>query len=260
MGGMSRIDPRAVVDPQAELGEDVEIGPFCVVGAGVKLGDGCVLKSHISIEGNTELGAGCVVWPFASVGAQTQDLKYKGGNPGVRIGARTTLREYVTVNAATFDGDLTVIGDGCHIMAYCHVAHDCIVGNEVIMANAATLAGHVIVEDQAIIGGLCGIHQFVKIGELSITGGCSKVVMDVPPYMMADGTPLAIRGINKIGLERHGADADEVRAMKEAYRTIYRKQLGLKEAVASMRSELADLPRLNHLCEFLENTERGITR
>jgi UDP-N-acetylglucosamine acyltransferase len=257
---MPHIDPRSVVADGAELAEDVVIGPFCVVGPQVRIGAGTVLKSHVNLDGNTHIGAGCVIWPFASVGAQTQDLKFKGGDPGVRIGDGTTLREYVTVNAATFDGDFTRVGNRCHIMAYSHVAHDCVVGDEVIMANAATLAGHVRVEDQAIIGGVTGVHQFVNIGRLSITGGCSKVVMDVPPFMTADGNPLEVRGINKIGLERHAVSAETIRSLKEAYRLLYRKKMAVKEMVAAMRDTLPPSPELQHLETFLLASDRGITR
>lgn len=257
---MAEIDSNSVVHPDATLGENVVIGPFCTVGPEVVLGDGCVLKSHVNIDGNTRVGDHCTFWPFCSVGTRTQDLKYKGGRPGVKIGSGTTLREYVTVNAATFDGDFTVVGDRCHIMAYCHVAHDCILGDEVIMANAATLAGHVIVEDQAIIGGLTGVHQFVTIGKLSITGGCSKVVQDIPPYMTADGNPLQVRGINKIGLERHGISKEHIRVLLEGYRLLYRKKLGAKEMVTLSRATLQRTPEIEHLEDFVQNSQRGITR
>jgi len=254
------VDPRAVVHPEARLAEDVVVGPFCTVGPQVTLGPGTVLKAHVHVEGHTEIGAGCTLWPFCSVGTQSQDLKFSGGNPGVKIGDDTTLREYVTVNAATADGDLTVVGNRCHIMAYSHVAHDCIVGDEVIMANAATLAGHVTVEDQAIIGGLSGVHQFVVVGRLAIIGGCSKVVQDVPPFMMADGNPLQIRGINKIGLDRHGVPKETQRALVEAYRLLYRKKLGAKEMAAVCRDTLARSAELDHLARFVEQSQRGITR
>ncbi len=257
---MPEIDSRSVIHPDAEIAEDVVIGPFCIVGADVTLGKGCVLKSHVNIDGFTEIGDDCTFWPFCSVGTQSQDLKFKGGRPGVKIGSGTTLREYATVNAATFDGDFTIVGDRCHIMAYCHVAHDCILGDEVIMANAATLAGHVIVEDQAIIGGLTGVHQFVTVGKLSITGGCSKVVQDIPPFMTADGNPLQVRGINKIGLERHGVPKDQIRALLDGYRLLYRKKLGAKEMVAVSQDTLPRTPEIEHLEKFVKNSQRGITR
>lgn len=257
---MAEIDPRAVVHPSAGLAEDVVVGPFCVVGPEVEIGAGTVLKSHVNLDGATRVGAGCTIWPFASVGSQTQDLKFQGGRPGVRIGDGTTLREYVTVNAATFDGDFTVVGDRCHIMAYAHIAHDCVVGDAVVMANAATLAGHVVVEDQAILGGLTAVHQFVRVGRLAITGGCSKVVQDIPPFMTADGNPLAVRGINKIGLERHGADKENIRALREAYRLLYRKKLGVREMVEQSRATLPRFSELEHLESFVADSERGITR
>lgn len=257
---MADIDSKAVVHPDARIGEGVRIGPFCTVGPQVKLGKGTELKSHVVVDGNTEIGEECVIWPFASVGTQSQDLKYAGGSPGVRIGNRTTLREYATVNAATADGDWTVVGTECHIMAYSHVAHDCVVGDGVIMANAATLAGHVVVEDQAIIGGLSGVHQFVTVGKLSITGGCSKVVQDIPPFMTADGNPLKIRGINKIGLERHGAPPETIKALRTVYRLLYREKLGVKEMIAHSRESVPRLPEVEHLEAFVEKSERGITR
>ncbi|HMP73399.1 MAG TPA: acyl-ACP--UDP-N-acetylglucosamine O-acyltransferase [Kiritimatiellia bacterium] len=257
---MELIHATAVVDPRARLGRDVSIGPYCVVGPEVTLGDETVLKSHVHIEGLTEVGPRCTVFPFASLGAQTQDLKFRGGTPGVKIGSDTTLREYVTVNAATFDGDFTVVGSHCHIMAYAHIAHDCRVGDRVIIANAGTLAGHVVIEDQAIIGGLCGIHQFLRIGRLSITGGCSKVVKDVPPFMMADGHPLKVYTINKVGLERAGVPAETVDALKKAYTLIYRRNLTVEQAVERMRADLPGSAELEQLIGFLQTSERGITR
>jgi len=257
---MAEIDSRSVIHPDADIADDVHIGPFCMVGPKVKLGKGCVLKSHVNLDGYTDIGSDCTFWPFCSVGTQSQDLKYKGGAPGVSIGSGTTLREYVTVNAATFDGDLTVVGKRCHIMAYCHIAHDCTLGDEVIMANAATLAGHVVVEDQAIIGGLCGVHQFVTLGKLCIIGGCSKVVKDIPPYMTADGNPLQVRGVNKIGLERHGIPKEQIRSLIEGYRLLYRKNLGVKEMIAASRESLPRFPELEHLEYFVEHSQRGITR
>jgi UDP-N-acetylglucosamine acyltransferase len=257
---MAEIDSKAVVHPEARIGEGVRIGPFCVVGPEVTLGRGTELKSHVVVDGRTDIGEDCVVWPFASIGTQSQDLKYDGGSPGVRIGNRTTLREYATVNAATADGDLTVVGDDCHIMAYSHVAHDCVVGNGVIMANAATLAGHVVVEDQAILGGLTGVHQFVTVGKLSITGGCSKVVQDIPPFMTADGNPLKIRGVNKIGLERHGFPPETIKALRDLYKLVYREKLGVKDMVEASLASIPRLPAVEYLESFIQKSERGVTR
>lgn len=257
---MADIDPKAVVHPEARLGEGVKIGPFCTVGPQVTLGNGTELKSHVVVDGDTVLGEECVVWPFASLGTQSQDLKFNGGTPGVRIGDRTTLREYATVNAATADGDLTKVGNDCLLMAYSHVAHDCIVGDGVIMANAATLAGHVIVEDYAILGGLTGVHQFVTVGTLSITGGCSKVVQDIPPYMTADGNPLKIRGINKIGLERKGISSETIKALRDVYKLVYREKMGVKDMMEASQKSIPRLPEVERLESFIETSERGVTR
>lgn len=257
---MADIHPSAVVAPTAVIAPDAIIGPYCVVGPEVTIGSGTRLTSHVVVDGFTRLGSGCTVFPFASLGLQTQDLKFKGGRPGVRIGDFVTIRESVTVHAATFDGDLTTVGDHCHIMAYVHIAHDCHVGNRVIMANAATLAGHVIVEDQCIIGGLSAVHQFVRLGRLSIIGGCSKVVKDVPPFMMSDGNPLSVHTTNKIGLERAGISAESQQSLRNAYKMIYRQNLTVEKAIQAMRENLPESPEISHLITFLEMSERGITR
>lgn len=256
---MAEIHPTAIIDPDAELAEGVSVGPYCVIGKQVSIGEGTRLISHVCIEGPTTIGSCCTIHPFACIGFISQDLKYKGGAPGVIIGDNNTIREYVTINTATFDGDNTILGNRCHIMAYCHVAHDCTVGDEVIMANAATLAGHVTVEHQAIIGGLCGIHQFVHVGRLSIMGGCSKAVKDVPPFMTADGNPLEIRGINAIGLKRHGIDRENITTLKNAFKILYHQDFSVSQAVEKMKAELENTPELTHLYAFIERSERGLT-
>ena len=254
------IHPLAVVQPGAELGVDVNVGPFCQVGANVRLGDRTVLRSHVNVEGHTTLGAGCEIWPFASVGSKTQDLKYKGGAPRLVVGDHTVIRECATLNCATFDGGETRVGSKCLIMAYCHVAHDCIVGDRVVMANNATLAGHIVVEDDAIIGGLTGVHQFVRIGRMSILGGFTKAVKDVPPYMMADGDPLKIFGPNKVGLERHGVSAEAQQALKEAYKIVFRTELTVVKALERIEAELVPLPEVRNFVEFIRKSERGISK
>jgi UDP-N-acetylglucosamine acyltransferase len=257
---MSQIHPTAVIAPGAELGRDVDVGPYCVIGSHVKLGDGTRLMSHVVADGWTTLGRQCTVFPYASLGQQTQDLKFKGGAPRVEIGDHNTFREFVTVNAATFDGGVTRIGNGCHVMAYAHVAHDCVVGNEVILANGATLAGHVVVEDQANIGGLVGIHQFVRLGRLCIIGGCSKVGQDVPPFMLADGNPLSVHTINTIGLQRKGVSEATQALLKKAFKIVYRENLTLQKAIEKIDSESEKAPEVEHLLRFLRASERGITR
>jgi len=256
---MPDIHPTAVVAPSALILDDAVIGPYCVVGGRVTIGRGTRLISHVVIDGFTSLGEGCTIFPFAALGLQTQDLKFKGGTPGLRIGNHTTVRESATINTATADGDFTTVGDHCHIMAYAHVAHDCHVGNRVIMANAATLAGHVTVEDHGIIGGLTAIHQFVRIGRFSITGGCSRVVMDVPPYMMAAGNPLEVHGTNKVGLERAGIDEAVQHALREAFKILYRRNLTTAKALEEMQGLPASAER-DHLIAFVRSSERGITR
>ena len=254
------IHPLAVVQPGAELGEDVSIGPFCLVGPHVRLGDRAILRSHVSVDGHATLGAGCEVWPFASVGGKTQDLKFKGGAPRLVVGENTVIRECATLNCATFDGGETRVGSKCLIMAYCHVAHDCLVGDRVVMANNATLAGHVVIEDDAIIGGLTGVHQFVRVGQMSILGGFTKAVKDVPPYMMADGDPLKIFGPNKVGLERHGVSAETQQALKEAYKIVFRMDLTTAKALERIEAEIAPSPEIQHFAEFIRKSERGISR
>ena len=212
------------------------------------------------LAGRTIIGVGCEIFPFASIGQKTQDLKFKGGVPRVEVGDRTTLREYVTINAATNDGDVTRVGSGCHIMAYAHIAHDCVVGNEVIIANCGTLAGHIELEDQVIIGGMCGVHQFVRIGRLTITGGCSKVTQDLPPFMMADGNPISVHGLNTVGLQRRGVNAAAQAQLKKAYRILYRENLTAKLALAKIEQEVEQVEEVRHLVAFVRASARGITR
>lgn len=257
---MTNVHPSAVVHPGAELGDGVDIGPYCVIGPNVRIGSGTKAMAHVFVDGWTTIGANCTIFPFASIGTQTQDLKYKGGQPRVEIGDRNTLREFVTVNAATSDGDVTRIGSDCHIMAYAHVAHDCIVGNGVIMANAATLAGHVIVEDMVGIGGLCGIHQFVRLGKLCYIGGCSKATQDIPPFMIADGTPLSMHTINSVGLKRRGVSDESQGLLKKAYKILYRENLSVSQAVEKIEKEIQLVPEVQYLVDFIKSSTRGITK
>lgn len=257
---MATVHPTALVAPGAELGEEVDIGPYCVVGARVRIGAGTRLVAHVVVDGWTAIGANCTIFPFASVGLQTQDLKFKGGAPRVEVGDHTTIRESVTIHAATNDGDATLVGSHCHIMAYAHVAHDCIVGNGVIIANAGTLAGHVVVEDRAIIGGLTGVHQFVRLGRLCIIGGCSKVTQDVPPFVMADGHPLTVPAINSVGLKRAGLSEDGQRALKAAHRILYRRGLATGAAVEAIEREVEQTEEVRHLVAFVRSSQRGIVK
>lgn len=248
------------MDPKAELDEDVEIGPYSVVGPGVKLGSGTRVMAHVVLDGFTSIGRECCIYPFASIGTRSQDLKYRGGDTFVRIGDRTTIREYVTVNSGTDPGETTEVGHDCLVMAYAHIAHTCVIGNEVIMANCATLGGHIVVEDQAILGGLSAVHQFVRIGRLCMVGGCTKVTQDCPPFMLVDGRPARVRGPNRVGMQRRGID-DAVRTrLKSAYRLLYRSGLSTRQALATIEAEIDPCDEIRHLCEFVRTSRRGIVR
>ena len=252
------IHPTAVIHPRAQIGAGCRIGPYCVIGEEVVMGAGCQLHSHVVIEGNTTLGSRNEIFPFASLGLKTQDLKWKGGATRTRIGDDNTFREYVTVNSATGDGEETVVGSHNHILAYCHIAHNVRVGSHVIMSNVATLAGHVVVEDYAVVGGLAAVHQFCRIGRMAIIGGCSKVVQDVPPFMLADGNPAVTRTINKVGLERNGVPEETQALLKGAYKVLFREGLTVGNALARIESEFPPLPEIKHLVEFTRASERGI--
>ena len=254
------IHPSAIIHPNAQLGSNCHIGPFCVIGEHVSLGAGCKLHSHVVIDGHTTLGAGNELFPFAAIGLKTQDLKWKGGVTRTLIGDHNVFRENTTVHSATNDGDATVIGSHNHFLAYTHIAHDCRVGSHIVMSNVGTLAGHVIVEDHAIIGGLAAVHQFCRIGRMAIIGGCSKVVQDVPPFMLADGNPAETKALNKVGLERNGVSEDSQAALKKAFKILFRDGLTVSNALIKIEAELPQLPELQHLVAFVKASERGISK
>jgi len=249
-----------VIHSGAQLGAGCEIGPFCVIGPNVVLGPGCKLHGHVVVDGHTTLGADNEIFPFASIGLQTQDLKWKGGVTRTQIGDHNTFRECVTVNSATGDGEVTTVGSNNHILAYCHLAHNVTLGNHIIMSNVGTLAGHVRVDDHAVIGGLVAIHQFCRVGRMSMIGGCSKVVQDVPPFMLADGNPAKTRTINKVGLERREVSEEAQVALKQAYKILFRERLTIPNALARIEAELPKLPELVHLVEFSRSSERGLSK
>lgn len=255
---MTQIHPSAVVHPKAKLGANCFVGPFCVIGEHVVLGKNCRLHSHVVIDGHTSLGNDNEIFPFASIGLKTQDLKWQGGVTRTEIGDSNTFREYVTINSATGDRETTRVGSNNHVLAYCHIAHNVTLGNHIIMSNVATLAGHVTVEDFAVIGGLAAIHQFCRIGKMSIIGGCSKVVQDVPPFMMADGNPAATRTVNKVGLERNGISEKTQTALRKAYKILFREGLTISNALKRIERDLPSSPELQHLVEFVRGSERGI--
>jgi UDP-N-acetylglucosamine acyltransferase len=254
------IHPSAVIHPRAQIGSGCEIGPYCVIGEHVTLGGKCRLHSHVVIDGHTKLGSGNEIFPFASIGLKTQDLKWQGGVTHTEIGDGNTFREYVTIHSATGDGEVTRVGSDNHILAYCHLAHNVTLGDHIIMSNVATLAGHVTVEDHAVIGGLAAVHQFCRIGRFAMIGGCSKVVQDVPPFMIADGNPAETRTINKVGMERHGISDEVQTALRQAYKILFREGLSISNALARVENELPALSEVQHLIQFVRASERGISK
>ena len=257
---LRKIHETAVIYPGARLGRDVEVGPYSVIGENVFIGDGTKISSHVVIEGWTTIGRECQIHHGACVGNAPQDLKFKGEKTFVYIGDNTVIREFVTINRATGEGEETRIGSNCLLMGTVHIAHNCVVGNNVVISNHAGLAGHVTVEDRAIISGLTGVHQFVKIGRNAMVGGASKVVQDVPPFVIADGRPARVCGLNSVGIARAGLSEDVRRNLKRAYRILFRSGLKLSEAITTMEQELDSSEPVDHLLRFLRNVNRGICR
>ena len=253
------IHSTAIIHPNAKVAPGCAIGPYCVIGEHVTLAEGNRLHSHVVIDGHTALGKGNEIFPFASIGHQTQDLKWKGGVTRTEIGDNNTFREYVTVHSATNAGDATKIGSHNHILAYSHIAHDCVLGDHIIMSNCATLAGHVVVEDHAVIS-ISAVHQFCRVGKFSMIGGCSKVVQDVAPFMIVDGNPAETRTINKIGLERNGFSDEAQTALRQAYKIFFREGLTIPNALEKIEREVKPLAEVQYLVQFVRSSERGITK
>jgi UDP-N-acetylglucosamine acyltransferase len=256
----AQIHPTAIVDHKSEIGPGSTVGPYCVIGPNVVLGANSWLQHHVTLEGPTKAGTGNKFYAYCSIGQQTQDLKYKGEPTYLEIGDENTFREFVTVNRSTTNEGKTLIGSRGNFLAYSHIGHDCSVGDEVVFSNNGTLAGHVQVGDNAVMGGLTAVHQFCRIGRFAITGGCSKIVQDVPPFMIADGNPAEIRGVNSIGLERKDFPTDSVKLIKEAFRLIYRSKLNTGQAIEAVRKKLKQTKEIVEIIEFIEKTQRGIIR
>lgn len=252
------IHPTAIVENGAELDHGVEVGPFSLIKANVRIGANTIIRERVTIDGWTTVGKECEIFTGAVIGSPTQDKKFKGGKSFLNIGDRNKIREYVTINPGTDEGTETRIGNDNLLMAYAHVAHDCILHNNVTLANVGTLAGHVEVFDRAIIGGLTAVHQFVKIGTLVIVGGCSKVVQDIPPFMMTDGHPVKAFGINSVGLDRAGVSKEEKRELKKAFKIIFRSGFVLKNSIKHIEAELVQTDTILTLLNFLRTSERGI--
>lgn len=253
------VHPTALVSPKARIDQDVEIGPYSVVEENVTIHRGCRIGSYVHLRGYTELGAGCSVFTSAVIGSIPQDLKYKGEKTYLKIGENNTIREFVTMNPGTSAGDSTIVGSNNLLMAYVHIAHNCVIGNNVIIANAGTLAGYVTIEDYAVIGGLVGIHQFCRIGRHAIIGGCSKVVKDIIPFVMADGHPAVPHGINKVGLKRRNFSEAKISLIESAYKKLFRSGLNVSDAISEIE-EIGQSEELLCITEFIRKSERGIAR
>lgn len=258
----TQIHPTAIVADGAQLGEDVQVGPFTVIGENVQIGDRAIIHPNVVIDGHTQLGSEVEVFPGAAIGLKPQDRKYDGAPTRLIVGDRTVLRECTTLQPGTTKPgiEVTTVGEDCLIMAYCHVAHDCVLGNNVILANATQLAGHVCIEDHVILGGVTTVHQFVRIGTRAMTGAATRVLQDIPPYVTADGHPAKLVGLNTIGLKRGQITEEVIRELKKAYKSVFLRG-PFRDAINAVKAELPSLPdEVRHFIEFMEISERGITR
>ncbi|MCK9430651.1 MAG: acyl-ACP--UDP-N-acetylglucosamine O-acyltransferase [Candidatus Omnitrophica bacterium] len=255
-----QIHPSAIVSPKAKIEPSVIVGPYSIIGDNVSIGANTLIGSHCVIEGNTTIGAACQIFTGAVIGSKPQDLKFKGEDVFLEIGNNNMIREYCTLNPGTGQAGKTVIGDNNLLMAYSHVAHDCRVGSDCVLANNCTLAGHVTIEDKVVIGGIVAIHQFVRVGMLSITGGCSKVVQDIPPFSTCDGHPARVYGLNLIGLRRKGILRESIKQIDRAFKLIFNSGLSVKHATEKVEKELTLTEEISYLINFIKNSERGLTR
>jgi UDP-N-acetylglucosamine acyltransferase len=255
------IHPTAAISPQAELDQNVKIGPFSVIGDKVRIEQGTEIKSHVIIHGRTQVGEGNTIYPFVTIGTPPQDIGYRGEDTRVIIGQKNIIREYTTIHRATTKEEwITSLGDNNYLMAYSHVAHDCRVGNNIIMNNAATLGGHVNVEDYATVGALSAVHQFVRIGAYAFIGGMTAVPQDIPPFMLVSGPRARLFGVNQKGLKRQGFSQKTIDGLKKAFQLLWRKNKRFSEGIEQIRRELEMFPELERLLNFISNSPRGVTR
>jgi UDP-N-acetylglucosamine acyltransferase len=254
------IHETAIIAEGAVLEDGVKIGPYCVIGKDVKIGKNTLLESHVVVEGITEIGEGNRIYSFASIGKDSQDLKYKGEPTKTIIGNNNKIREFVTIHRGTTDRWETRVGDNNLIMAYVHIAHDVIVGDNCIFSNNATLAGHVTVDSNALVGGLTPVHQFCRIGSYSMTGGASAINQDICPFVLAEGNKAKVRGLNSVGLRRRGFSNEEISNLKKAYKLIFRSGMPLKEAVEELKAAYGEDKNVMYLVDFIEKSDRGIAR
>ena len=255
------IDSKAIVDSHAELADDVSVGPYSVIGADVKIGAGTIIGSHVVIKGPTSIGKENRIYQFTSIGEDPQDKKYAAEVTRLEIGDRNTIREFTSMHRGTQqDNSVTKIGDDNLFMAYTHVAHDCIIGNNVIMANGASLAGHVHLKNNAILGGFTLVHQFTQVGQYSFAAMGSAITQDIPPFIMVGGKPTRPHGINSVGMERNGISTEDIRLIRNAYKIIYKMNLRLEDAIEKMEDMTSDSKQLTDMISFLRNVSRGILR
>ncbi len=247
----------AIVHKNAKLGNNVKIGPFCIIADNTEFGDNTVLESHITVGSYTKIGKECQISPGVVLGGKPQDNKFKGERSYLHIGDRNIIREYVTIHRAAGAENVTKIGNDNMLMAYCHIGHNCSIGNGITMANMVGISGHVTVEDKAVFGGMVGVHQFVRIGMLAMLGGYSKVVQDVPPFMIADGRPMKVYDLNVVGLRRNGISAKIRSDIKQAYKYIYRMNMNLSQAINAIENDIEPSPERDYLLEFIKNIKSG---
>jgi len=256
----TNIHPTVIIEEGAQIDPTSTIGAYAYIGPHVKIGPNNTIHHHACVEGNTEIGEGNEIFPFAVIGGKTQDKKYKGGNPGLKIGDNNVFREYVTIHLATYGNDFTVVGNNNSILAYSHIAHDCQVGSNLVMSSHSSLGGHVIIHDHVNIGAYVGVHQFCQIGSYAMLGACSKIVQSVLPYMLADGNPAAIRTINKIGLERAGYSSEDIEAVRFVFKTLYKSGLNRSQAIKTLQAQKDNfIPIVKPILAFLEDNQRGLT-
>ena len=254
------IHPTAIVSPDAKIGTDCEIGPYSIIGPGVTLGDRCRLMHHVNLEGPSVFGDDNLFHPFCTIGTKTQDLKYKGEPTLLEVGSHNEFREFASVNRGTAPGEKTVIGSHNHFLTGSHVAHNCVVGNHCIFSNNGSLAGHVIVEDYVIVGGLSAVHQFCRLGQHCMIGGCSRISQDVPPYFIAVGNDAEVRAVNVVGLRRRGFTEEQIAILHRAYRGLYDADLNTTQALTQLEEELGVHPEVRILIAFVRGSQRGIIR
>jgi len=253
-----QIHPTAIISKKAKLAERILVGAYTIIGDDVVIGEGTKIGACCVIEGHTTIGKYCEIFTGAVIGSRPQDLKYKGEKSFLEIGDNNIIREYCTFNPGTAEGGRTIVGNNNVFMAYSHIAHDCIVGNNCIIANNGTLAGHVTIEDKAVVGGLVAIHQFVRVGRLSIIGGCSKVVSDIPPYSTCDGHPARVYGLNLVGLKRQGISTDSIKQLNQAFKILFNSGLTTKHALEKIEKEINSGNEVSYLINFIKNAQRGI--